>query len=107
MEIEIVTTKKKLTKAFIEQMREIKLDELENANVLGFVNIVPIVIILEIDRFEYRKMYWHWNKSGTVHIHRTIKQRYTCEKVFKTEDERDKYLSKLNEFKDEAVQIYI
>jgi len=107
MEIEIVTTKKKLTKAFIDQMMEVKLDELENSNVLGFVNILPIVIILEIDRFEYRKMYWHWNKSGTTHLYRTIKGRYTVDKSFKTEDERDLYFAKLNKFKDEALQIYI
>lgn len=107
MEIEIVTTKKKLTKSIIEQMREIKLEELENANVLGFVMFNPIVILLEIDRFEYRKMYWHWNRSGITHLYRTIKGRYTVDKPFKTENERDLYFTKLEEFKDEAVQIYI
>lgn len=107
MEIEIVTTKKKLTKSFIEQMREILLDEIDNASVIGFVNINPIVIILEINRFEYRKIYWNWFKSGTNHIRRTVKRKFTTEKCFKTEQDRDKYMQKLNEFKNEAVQVYI
>lgn len=107
MEIEIVTTKKKLTKSIIEQMREVNIEEIENANVLGFVMLNPIVILLELDRFEYRKMYWHWNRRGTTHLYRTIKGRYTVDKPFKTEEERDLYFAKLNELKDDAVQIYI
>jgi len=107
MEIEIVTTKKKLTKSIIEQTREIKLEEIENANVLGFVMLNPIVILLKIDRFEYRKIYWHWRKSGNTDLCRTVKGRYNVDKLFKTEDERNKYFLKLEEFKKDAVQIYI
>jgi len=107
MEIEIVTTKKKLTKSLIQQMREIQLEELETANVLGFINDNPIIILLELDRFEYRKMYWHWDRSGNNDISRRVKGRYITRKHFKAMGDRDRYLSKLDEFKKESVQIYI
>jgi hypothetical protein len=105
-EIEIVTTKKKLTKAFIDQMREITLDELDNASVLGFVNINPSILLLELGRFEYRKIYWHWYKSGKEYMYRKL-GKWTVEEKFSSEENRDKYIAKLSEFKKEAVQIYI
>lgn len=106
MEIEIVTTKKKLTKSLVRQMREIKLSEMDTANVLGFVNDNPVLIILEIDRFEYRKIHWHWYRGGESSIYCKV-GKYTLQNTFKTGDEADKYILKLNEFRNEAVQIYI
>ncbi len=106
MEIEIVTTKKKLTKSLIQQMREIQLDEIMNANVLGFINDNPVIILLELNRFEYRKMYIGWKPSSTYCLYRKL-GKYTVEKKFKEEEHCKLYYDKMCEFKQEAIQIYI
>lgn len=106
MEIEIVTTKKKLTKSIIEQIPHIKLEELENANILGHVILDYTTILFEIDRFEYRKAYWHWFKSGTKDICRRV-GRYTQTREYNSESDRDLFMSKLEEFKKQSVQIYV
>ncbi len=106
MEIEIVTTKKKLTKSLIAQIPHVKLDELENVNVLGHVILDCTIILFEIDRFEYRKAYWHWFKSGTKDIYRRV-GKFTYTREYNSESDRDLFLSKLEEFKKESIQIYI
>ena len=106
MEIEIVTTKKKLTKSLIAQIPHVKVSELDNATVLGYVALDQTVILLEVGRFEYRKVYWGWRKSGVKDINlRVGRGSYTRE--YSSETERDLFLSKLEEFKKESIQIYI
>jgi hypothetical protein len=106
VEIEIVTTKRKLTKNIIDQMKEIALTELDDAYVLGFVNINPTVILLELHRFEYRKIFWHWYKNGNNQIYRKMGI-WNVERNFNNEIDLDRYLLKLDEFKKQATQIYI
>lgn len=110
MEIEIVTTKRKLTKSIINQMQEIKFKEIDNVNVLGFViGASPTkrkVLILEVDRFEYRIAYCNWKKWDTE-LTRPYKNRFSAEKVFKDKESCAKYYYAIEEFKKQAVQIYI
>ena len=110
MEIEIVTTKKKLTKSIVSQMQNLSLSEIDNVNVIGFVNNIdvnsPRVLILEIDRFEYRKVYWDW-RLGTKSLYRNLKGHWIQKKEFKSEDDCRKYYNAIQEYKKQAVQIYI
>ena len=111
MEIEIVTTKKKLTKSIVNQMLELKFKELDNATVLGFViNVSPTkgkVLILEIDRFEYRIAYCNWKFWETTSLTRPYKNRYTTEWTFDNKEDCKKYFDAIQAFKEEAIQIYI
>ena len=111
MEIDIVTTKKKLTKSIINQMQELKLDEIDDdVNVLGFVNNFDTnktrIIIVELRMFDYRIVYWNW-RLGTTKLYRDLKRNWVVEKIFKTQQDTLKYFNALQEYKKYSEQIYI
>lgn len=64
MEIEIVTTKKKLTASIIKQFARISYEELEGAECLGYVlNILKNVYktyIIKLANGEYRMLEYSW-----------------------------------------------
>lgn len=84
MEIEIVTTKKKISQSIIKQMARISYEEMEGAECLGYVlNIVKDTykaFIIKLANGEYRMLEYSWftmdnatrvykrNKKGTVQI---------------------------------------
>ena len=64
MEIEIVTTKKKLSQSIIKQLARISYEELEGAECLGYVlNIVKDTYkayIIKLANGEYRMLEYSW-----------------------------------------------
>jgi len=86
MEIEITTTKKKLTKNLISQIPIALFSELDNAEALGHINLaLGTVILLKLENGDYRKVFWN-NRTPAY---------------------RDLFLSKLEKLKEKSKQIYI
>ena len=74
MEVEIVTTKKKLTKAIVNQMRRPSLETMKNGDVLGYligvVKNVPWAILIH-NNGEYFILESGW-KKGETSVYRSI-----------------------------------
>lgn len=113
MEIEITTTKKKLTKALIDQMAVASLSEMKVAVVLGYVLNVrkgtfKTLIVKSLDKYRVVPVY-DWSKlTGESGIYRRVKNFSTTVKKFETEEIRDEWLSAYNELVAiSTIQIYI
>ena len=74
MEVEIVTTKKKLTKSIINQMRRPSLETMKNGDVLGYligiVKNVPRAFLIHNDG-KYFVLESNWTK-GETSVYRSI-----------------------------------
>ena len=110
MEIEIVTTKKKLTKSIIKQISEVSFDELRLCKIMGYVNSADLynsrIIILKYGTSEYRKAYCNWN-LGKEKLYRSLDGNWNQVKKFEDEDTCNKYYDTIVRFKNQATQIYI
>lgn len=109
MEIEIVTTKKKLTKSLINQMKSASVNALQHGEVLGYmVDIVKgsykAVLIGHMD--EYFTISTVWNKRE-LSVFRKI-GKWSQVRKFDDEIECDKWWAAYQSVLDRAtVQIYI
>ena len=112
MEIEIITTKKKLSKALINQMREPSLKVLQSGTTLGYLIDVrkeshKAVLITHDDEFFIIPANW---KKGSIHVYRKIKGpgRWTGTKKFDSESSCNSWWEFYQARMKEAVnQIYV
>ena len=110
MEIEIVTTKKKLSAAYIKQFARISINELEGAECLGYVlNILKDTYkayIIKLSNGEYRMLEYSWYRyeDGTKIYKRGKKG--TAQIEFDTVDKSKDYIAFLKNC-DKTKQIYI
>ena len=79
MEIEIVTTKKKLSSSIIKQFARISYEEIEGAECLGYVlNIVKDTYkayLIKLTNGEYRMLEYSWYAyDGYTKIYRRVKR---------------------------------
>lgn len=106
MEIEVLTTKKKLNKALINQMFEVSVEELPEASPLGFVIVDRYpTIILKLKNGDYRRCFMDW-KDGGDHLYRRT-GRFTMVKKFPFQSSYEIYIKYLRLFKENIKQIYI
>jgi len=89
MQIEIVTTKKKLTKSFINQMHRANIEVMKQGNVLGYlinVNKDAYKIILIQHENDYYIIESNW-VLGKLAVYRKI-GKWTQKKEFKTTQDK-------------------
>jgi hypothetical protein len=111
MEIEIVTTKRKLNKHIVKQMQELKPEEIsDEVEVIGYVcNIepnTPKLLIVQLQRFDYRIVHWNW-RLGTTNLYRNLRKGWVCEMKLNDADKALKYYEAVQEYKKYAEQIYL
>jgi hypothetical protein len=92
MEIEILTTKKKISKSLINQMRvaTFNLDVLNNGEILGFLNNVTkdsekVVLIKRLSDYYIVKDGWH-NPSGSRSTYKQLPRYFTTTKDFDSKE---------------------
>ena len=110
MEIEIVTTKKKLTKSIISQMRGAGLEQLKNGKVLGYVigvlkeNYKAMIIEYESD---YYIISCNYTKGeSTAAMYRKI-GKWSNKIRFNNFEERDEFWEYYTKAVNQAKHIYI
>jgi hypothetical protein len=110
MDVEILTSKKRLTKSIVNQMQYIRFDELKTAKLLGYVNNLDKntsrMLLFVTEEGEYKKAFWDWQVSGNFHVIRP-NGRYTMECKFSTTHYRDMFYNMIQEAKNNAKQIYL
>ncbi len=79
MEIEIVTTKKKISQSIIKQMARISYEEMEGAECLGYVlNIVKDTYkayIIKLANGEYRMLEYAWfTMDNATRVYKRVKK---------------------------------
>ena len=113
MEIEIITTKKKLTKKIILQMQSATLEALEKGKVIGCV--------VRIVKKQYKTMLLHYGgifyrismdwKKSEVYENKIFRKAgiATIIRKFKTSEERDQWFKAYVKARDKAadIQIYV
>jgi len=108
MEIEIITTKKKLTKSIISQMRAANLTQIKNGEVLGYVigamkdNYRAIIIKYEKDYYTISANY----TKGEISIYRKI-GKWSQARKFETKEECDIFWKYYQNILSQAEHIYI
>ena len=112
MEIEVFTTKKRLTKSILKQMSEPTIEELEKAKCLGFVNVShsnsQSNLLLQVSLFNYRITGTNWKKQGnTIYKKGVGIFDKKDEKRFKNPKEAERFFELIEAFKRNAEQIYI
>ncbi len=110
MEIEILTTKKKLTKSLLKQMHELGIGELKDGvEVLGYINnidkVYPRVFLIKTRNNEYRIAHYFWNKSK-VEPEKIVRDG-GFNKQFSSEKNCDEYYDFIVAWRGVAKQIYI
>jgi len=88
MKIEIVTTKKKLSKALIGQMRQVTIAAMQNGKCLGYVvNAIKDSYNTAIIAYnhDYYILSLSWEK-GDKSVHRWLPKYYTQNKKFESEE---------------------
>ncbi len=109
MQIEIITTKKKLTKALINQMHQASLEVLQQGTVLGYlINVkkdAHKIVLIEHEN-EYYIIEANWT-LGELSVVRKI-GRYSQAKKFKTtQDKLDWWVAYKNVLEKAETHIYI
>jgi len=109
MEIEVVTTKRRLTKQLLNQMKQATFDAMKRGDVLGYVlNCVKgchRAVLVKHAR-EYFIIYADWQR-GTKAVFRRI-GKWTQRRDFTTDEELAKWWQAYQEASERAVeQIYI
>jgi len=114
MEIEVLTTKKKLTKSLLKQMQKPSFEEMINATCLGFItanfNQWSRNLLLKLNNVnEYRIIgtIWWEHDNKTLEYTWFDNEQYISFKSFKSTEERDLFLEKLKEFNETAKHIFI
>jgi hypothetical protein len=111
MEIEIVTTKKKLSSAYIKQFARLSINELDDAECLGFVlNIIKDTYktyLIKLANGEYRMLEYSWYRYGNDNpkIYKRMKHG-TAHIIFDTIEDTQKYICFLKDC-EKTSQIYI
>lgn len=110
MEIEIVTTKKKISATLIRQFKRISLSEITGAECLGYViNIVKDTYkayIIRLSNGEYRMLEYSWYRyedSNKIYIRG---KKGTAQITFETIDNSRDFIAFLKEC-DKTQQIFI
>ena len=109
LEIEVKTTKKRLTKSLLKQMRWPTLVEMQISEVLGYVyNVEDMgrVYLLKVSDGEYRKLPHGWKPSGEFEVSLTSRKHVKSIR-FNTSLERNKFLDCLNRIEFQAKQVYV
>lgn len=95
MKIEIVTTKKKLTKAIVNQMRRPSLETMKNGDVLGYmigiVRNAPRAFLIH-NNGEYFVLESNW-KKGKVSVYRSVGTTRSQTKQFGSPERCDEWWS--------------
>ena len=110
MEVELLTTKKKLTKSLISQFRSPDLNILNNGEVLGFViNVVKDsyrTVLIKYENDIYREhMSWVYGNGDSVY--RSF-GKWSQKKIFKDKEEKTKWWDAYVEVLEKAKnQIYV
>ena len=90
MEVELLTTKKKLTKSLISQFRLTNLNILKNGEVLGFViNIVKDsyrTVLIKYENDIYRE-HMSWLDGKGDYVYRSF-GKWSQKKIFKDKEEK-------------------
>jgi hypothetical protein len=111
MEIEIVTTKKKLSSAYIKQFARISINEIDGAECLGYVlNIIKDTYkayLIKLANGEYRMLEYSWYSYGndSPKIYKRMK-RGVAQINFDTIEDTQKYIGFLKDC-EKTSQIYI
>ena len=109
MQIEIITTKKKLTKALISQMHRAHLEVLQQGEVLGYIintkkDVHKLILILYNNEYYIIEANW---TLGELAVYRKI-GKWTQKKEFKTtQDKLDWWVAYQNILEKATIHIYI
>ena len=107
VEIELVTTKKRLTASVLNQMFTPTLEEMRYIKCLGIVNIKSSKLLLVTKSNEYRILSIGWKKYGRGKIYRKG-AKGSLVKIFESEEKAEEFLTIYNEIvKSNPKQIFI
>jgi hypothetical protein len=110
MEIELITTKKKLTASILNQMFSPTLEEMRHIRCLGIVNIKSFKtpkLLLITEKNKYRILSMGWKKCENRKICRKTR-RGSVVKTFKSDKEAEDFLAIYNKIiKSNPEQIFI
>lgn len=111
MEVEIVTTKKKLTKSLISQMpgfidNQYKI-RTEHSKILGYASLLDPTSIIEWEK-EYYILDLTWKRSGDGRaFYRTLPKNFSKSFNFKSEEDAEEWWRLYTKIRLEALQTHI
>ena len=107
MEIEVVTTKRRLTQSLVNQMPRATFNAMIHGSVVGWVKLTKDALFIVEYHGEYYTEPFHWKKGGAeCEIYRRI-GRGTRTVTFTTGKRRDEWLKAYTACEAKAEHIYL
>jgi len=107
LEIEVVTTKKKLTQSLVKQMPQVTFAAMMSGTTLGWVQLTKesvLVIAFDGEHYQVARNWTRSNDDGK--LYRKV-GRWSQSWDFKKQDRRDQWFEKYQERLEEAVHVYL